>query len=95
MEKAGAHRENTVPPITYGHEAAQDPDYIAKVNGFAHYVEDNRLDEPDTIQALKANGITHVYVGQKGGNLPVGVLLESDAYELAYQKDRVWIFDIR
>ena len=51
--------------------------------------------EPETIQALKAKGITHVYIGQKGGNLPVEVLLESDAYELAYHKDRVWIFDVR
>jgi hypothetical protein len=90
-----ANRENTVPPITYGHESAHDPDYISKVNEFARYVEDNRLDEPETIQALKANGITHIYIGQKGGNLPVEVVLESDAYDLAYHKDRVWIFDVR
>ena len=58
-----AHRQNTVPPITYGHEAACDPDYIAKVNGFGHYIEENALDKLETIQALKDNKITHVYIG--------------------------------
>jgi hypothetical protein len=90
-----AHRANTVPPITYGHEAAYDPGYIAQVNGLARYLEEHPLDAADTVQVLKENEISHVYVGTMGGNLPLDVMQASPAYVPVYHRDRVWIFEIR
>jgi hypothetical protein len=90
-----AHRENTVPPITYGHEVAQDPDFISQVNDLAFYVESHDLAAPETVQVLKDNDITHVYVGQMGGHLPTETMRLSNAYDLVYHQDRVWIFSVR
>jgi hypothetical protein len=90
-----AHRENTVPPITYGHETATEPQYIARVNELGRFVENNDLDAPQTIQMLREQGISHVYIGSQGGNLSLEALQASDAYSLVYHKDRVWIFAIQ
>jgi hypothetical protein len=90
-----SRRENTVPPITYGHEAANEPDYVSQVNDLAYYVENHNLDAPETVQVLKDKGITHVYVGQMGGYLSAETLRSSGAYDMVYHQDRVWIFGVR
>jgi hypothetical protein len=90
-----AHRENTVPPITYGHEAANKPRYIAQVNELGRFIEHNALDAPQTIEMLKQKGVSHVYIGSRGGNLSLEALKASDAFSLVYHKDRVWIFAIQ
>jgi hypothetical protein len=90
-----SHRQNTVPPITYGHEAASVPNYLSRVNDLAYYVESHDLAAPETVQVLKDNDITHVYVGQMGGHLPIETLRLSDSYALDYHQDRVWIFSVR
>jgi asparagine N-glycosylation enzyme membrane subunit Stt3 len=87
-----AHRQNTVPPITYGHERAAEPDYIAQVNELGHLVQDSALDAPQTIQLLKSRGISHVYIGSMGGSLSAETLLVSEAYTPVYHEDRVWVF---
>ncbi len=86
-----AHRENTVPPITYGHETATEPEYIARVNELGRFVGDNALDVPQTLEMLRSNRISHVYIGSQGGNLSLEELQASDVYSLVYHKDRVWI----
>jgi hypothetical protein len=90
-----AGRANTVPPMTYGQEASSVADYIAQVNGFAREVQDGDLGAAETVQVLKDYGVSHVYVGQKGGTIAVDTLMESAAYELLYHQDRVWIFGVR
>ena len=90
-----AHRQNTVPPITYGHEAAYEPDYISRVNGLARYVASSDLGASETVETLKRVGISHIFIGQQGGYLSWEKLQASELYELAYHKDRVWIFEIR
>jgi hypothetical protein len=90
-----AQRENTVPPITYGHETATEPGYIARVNELGRFVDDNALDAPQTIDLLKSSHISYVYIGSQGGNLSLEALQASDAYTLVYHKDRVWIFEVR
>jgi hypothetical protein len=89
-----AGRENTVPPITYAHEAAHEPGYAARINGFARRVETISLASREALALLRDNGITHVYVGYKGGNICVDELQHSDYYQLAYHRDRVWVFEV-
>jgi hypothetical protein len=50
--------------------------------------------QPDW-NALKSAGVTHVYVGSRGGALSVPVLLRSDRTELLFHRDAVWIFRLR
>jgi hypothetical protein len=88
-------RANTVPPITYGHEVAYEPDYVTRVNEFARLVNDNGLTKEETVDLLKQEGISHVYIGQKGGSLSQEALEASEAYDLVYHKDRVWIYGLR
>lgn len=90
-----AGRANTVPPITYGHEAADDPSYIERVNGLAHFLEGHTLDDPAAVAELRRQGITYVYIGQKGGSLSPEVMAASPAYRLLYHRDQVWVFGLQ
>jgi len=89
-----ARRENTVPPITYAHEAAYEPEYVARINDFARKVETISLATSEALDLLCDNGITHVFVGYKGGSIRVDELQQSDYYQLLYHKDRVWVFEV-
>jgi hypothetical protein len=89
-----AGRENNVPPITYAHEAAYEPGYVTRINDFARRVEETALDTSEALALLRSNGITHIYVGDKGGSIRVDELRHSDYYRLAYHKDSVWVFEV-
>jgi hypothetical protein len=90
-----AGRANTVPPITYGHEAAQDPDYLDRVNSLAKSLETGNAADAEFIQVLRDNHVTHVYIGQTGGYLVPEAFQRSDAYNLVYHRDRVWVFELQ
>lgn len=45
--------------------------------------------------ALKAAGITHIYVGSRGGALDVPTLLSSDHSRLLFHSDGAWVFELR
>jgi hypothetical protein len=83
---------SSVPPIPAYNERPFDPHYIddlREIVGDAHYGG-----EPDW-DALKAVGITHIYVGSRGGGLSVSQLVHSDHTRLLFQEDAVWVFELR
>jgi hypothetical protein len=45
--------------------------------------------------ALKSAGITHIYVGSRGGALDVPSLIASDRTRLVFHKDGAWVFELR
>jgi hypothetical protein len=62
-------------------------------------IRDLDPDDPEFRARLEAFGVTHVYLGQRQGEvnskrvrLQVGPFLDSAHYELVYHVDRVWIF---
>jgi hypothetical protein len=63
-------------------------------------LESQPLTDPAVVGALCGQGVTHVYVGQRQGNVGAGVrqlyppqeLLESPVYKVMYHQDRVYIF---
>lgn len=89
-----AGRENNVPPITYAHEASFEPGYAAQINDFARKVEGLSLGTGEAASLLRSHGITHVYVGQKGGTIRADELEQSGYYRVAYHEDGVWVFEV-
>lgn len=87
-------RRNTSPPLHYGMEFATDPDYRLKVNALVRQVLENPVDSPETLRLLREHGVTHVYIGEKGGKLQPQAFLASPHYRTVYHEGKVWIFEI-
>mgnify|MGYP001109296361 CR=1 FL=1 len=88
-------RGNTMPPMLYGSEVSSVPGYLSRVNDFVRAVQSAPLDDPATLRLLRQQGVSHVYVGAKGGPLlSVEELQRSDAYRPVYHQDSIWIFEI-
>ncbi len=99
-----AHRANTMPPqYTLLNELANPPAYTEQVVALVATLEGGALGSPVGIQALCANEITHVYVGQGQG--AVGASAEPlftaatiqghPAFKLLYQHDLVAVYQFR
>ena len=89
-------RDNTVPPILYTSEAPFVPGYRDGVKALVKELESRELRDPETVQFLREQGITHVYIGEKGGPLlDAGELDGSPDYCLLYQDGPVGIWRIQ
>jgi len=83
-------RQATQPPVLY---SMADPDYVARVNHLGEMVEDSTsLDDPAVQELLDEAGVTHVYIGAKGGHLTPKMLLASGGFRPIYSSGEVWIF---
>jgi hypothetical protein len=97
-----AGRQNTVPPLNYANELRRDSPLRQQVEELAHLVQNSRATDAAVLEALRSAGVTHVYVGQRQGNLNTDApstldpeaLAHSDAYTPVYHQDRVWIFQL-
>lgn len=81
----------TVPPMLYSEGTY---DYIEKANALARATA-GLCETDDTLPILKENGVTHVYIGQRGGCLRPQRLLASPNYEALYHQDGVWVFEVK
>ena len=95
-----AHRSTTLPPLTYVSEQGPAPDYPQQVNALVAEINQKGIDHPDVIALLKARRVTHVYIGQRQGevNSPAPLftaqqLLASANFQPVYHQDRIWIFE--
>ncbi len=86
-------RETTLPPAIYGFGSSK---YIAWVNALARVVAGPNLDLDDegVRQLLKERGVTHVYIGARGGNIRPQMLVDSSHWRLVYSNGAVWIFKL-
>jgi hypothetical protein len=85
-----AGRSTVTAPMTYSIERAESADFLARLVS-VHAVRD-RLASPEGLAELRRAGVTHVYVGQKGGPLVVGDLLASPAFELVHRNGDAYVF---
>jgi hypothetical protein len=67
-----------------------------------HLIEANGVDDPQLLAMYQAQGLTHVYIGQRRGQvndstplLNVDDLLHSPHYKPIYNQDLVWVFAIQ
>ncbi len=95
-----AHRQTTLPPLTYTAEQGPFPDYRNWVNALTAELQRQDIDAPDIQRLLHERGITHVYIGQRQGTVNYAGMhtinpehvLASPHFRLIYHEDRVWIF---
>lgn len=95
-------RQTNLPPITYGSEAADPPDYRALVNAdnaaMNAMIAQYTLDSDEVVAALRTAGYAYLYDGP-AANPPVelinpAVLADSARYELVYSHDGVSIWRV-
>ncbi len=95
-----AGRGSMLPPLTYTSEQGPFSGYVAWINELPRQIQDQGLASAEVASMLAARRISHVYIGQRRGQvnnlrgptLDVQALLESSDYELIYAQDRVRIF---
>lgn len=96
-----ANRATTLPPLTYVSEESSQPNYRESVNELIAEIEKKGIEHPDIFQMLADRNVTHVYIGQRQGQvnspkplLSIDQLLSSFFYQPVYYQDRVWVFEI-
>jgi hypothetical protein len=97
-----AGRANTVPPLNYALEQGPWPGYRLWVNDLTRQIQERGVDDPETVDELRAREITHVYIGQRQGRvnyagphvLSPEELLQSSYYRPVYHQDQVWVFEL-
>ncbi len=97
-----AERQVTVPPLAYGGEVPLEAAARQQIQELNVRVHESSPDDPDLLALLQAEGVTHVYVGQRQGQvnnpgasaIDPHLLAQSGNYRLVYRQDRVWIFEI-
>jgi hypothetical protein len=87
-----ADRRTVTLPMTYPLERTSAPD-LARDLAALHHLGGN-LASPEAMALLRREGITHVYVGHRGGLISVEDLLESPAFDLRYQHGKAYVFQL-
>ena len=83
----------SVPPLPAYNEKLADPDYTNKILNVIHNEPFHNVDAD--WQALKDAGVTHIFVGSRGGALDVPQLLQSDHTQLIFHQDGAFVFELR
>jgi hypothetical protein len=97
-----AHRQTTLPPLSYGLEPEPWPGYRVYISDLTAVLQEKGLIHPDSLAVLQERGVSHVYIGQQQGRVnSIGAyafqpeeLLSSDYYQPIYHQDRVWVFEL-
>lgn len=92
-------RCGTVPPLNYGSEAGPDADYGQRTNALTSRLERSELQDAATVRYLRRQGITHVFIGEKGGTLLDPAVLQASPYYRAVYLPAAgaagpWVFEI-
>jgi hypothetical protein len=97
-----AERQVSVPPLNYASELSPESDLRQRVQDLGNLVQRD-LDDPEVVDLLRREGITHIYVGQRQGRVNYGgefvlspaELAQSEHYTTVYHQDRVWILALK
>jgi hypothetical protein len=97
-----AQRETTLPPINYGSEQGPPPDFVSFTNDLVAEIRAKGVDHPQVLDELLNRGVTHIYIGQQQGQvnaiepplLNAKELMADPRFELVYNQDRVFIFEL-
>ncbi len=85
-------RDTILPPAIYIYGSAE---YVKGINNLAEaVVAIESFDEESTRQLLDDSGVTHVYIGARGGSITLQMLVGSPDYRPVYSNGAVWIFQV-
>ena len=86
-------RDTILPPAIYIYGSAE---YVEGINNLAEaVVAIESFDEESTRQLLDDSGVTHVYIGARGGSITPQMLVDSPYYRPVYSNGAVWIFHLQ
>jgi hypothetical protein len=88
-----ADRRTITMPMTYPRERSNVPGLTERLVTL-HRLR-GHLTSPEAIALLRREGITHVYVGQRGGPIVVDELLQSPAFDLSYRNGAAHVFQLK
>jgi hypothetical protein len=84
-------RRTTLPPPDYTLQA----DVEAEVRAFnkrAAQIQD--ASAPATLMLLREAGVTHIFIGAKGGTLKPEMFVDNPNYRLLYTNGAAWVFEV-
>jgi len=95
-------RQNTMPPqYALLNEVPNSPDFSARMVALVAWLEENPIMSPESLELLCDEGITHVFIGQRGGRIgadasqlfsPQELIAAGVDFSLIYHQDAVYIF---
>ncbi len=88
-----ANRQTVTMPMTFSIERGATPDLLPQLIALDSL--NGQLTTPAAVAALRSAGITHVFVGAKGGNIDVQALLTSPEFEQLYSDAGSYVFRLR
>lgn len=92
-------RATNIPPLLYGSEAGEQPDYPQTIHETNRLLLQEPLERAETAAALRTHGFTYLYDGPAaappGEYVNPAILAQSPWYELVYSQDGVTIWRIR
>ncbi len=84
--------QTTMPPIGYNMES-QHRDIVNEFNQRLAQVED--WGAAETLALLQGRGVTHIFVGERGGTLRPERLLGDPRFQLLDREGAAWLFQVR
>lgn len=87
-----ARRAAFVPPMIYPLERTAEPEYNKRLVALAHIATD--MTSELALELLHREGITHVFIGQRGGSIDPAQLLASQDYALEYHEANTYVFRV-
>lgn len=85
-------RATTLPPALYFYGA---PEYLAHVTAVAEATATvSSADDAALRRVIEGEGVTHVYIGARGGALQPEFFLDDPHYRTLYSTGSVWIFAV-
>jgi hypothetical protein len=85
-------RRTTLPPNDY----VEQRDWWYEVNAFnQRMAKISDAGSPEMLALLQRAGVSHVYIGAKGGNLKPEMFVDNPNYRLLYTNGAAWVFEIK
>lgn len=85
-------RQTTLPPVDYSFQEEWALE-IRTFNEKAMQISD--WNTPEALALLQAAGVTHIFIGAKGGNLKPEMFTQSPNYRLLYTNGAAWVFELQ
>jgi len=85
-----AGRMTVTAPMVYASERSNVPDFVERLSALDRL--NGRLTSSEALDLLRREGITHVYIGQRGGKIDASELQKSEFFRLEYTNGSVFIF---
>jgi hypothetical protein len=84
-------RKTTMPPADY----SLQPDWASRVNAFNERLSKiTDASAPEMLALLREAGVTHVFIGARGGTLKPEMFVNSPHYRLLYTNGAAWVFEV-